>query len=92
LGTHGDPETSKWYVTRSGYIASTKEALLERAIKLAVSGDQTAFKKFILSSPDVFPLKGGLRVQLEKTSWPGKIKIRPENSDISVWTIKEAIE
>jgi len=92
LKTHSDPETSQWYLTQSGYIASTNEDLLDRAIKLAVSGDQAAFKKFIMSSPDVFLLKGGMRVQLEKSSWPGKIKIRPENSDTSVWTIKEAIE
>ena len=92
LETKCDLRISNWYITRRGYIASTKEYLLDRAIRLAVSGNEMAFKKLITSNPDLFPLRGGLKVQLQKSSWPGKVKIRPENSDLSIWTIKEAIE
>ena len=92
LESKGDLRISNWYITKRGYIASTKEVLLDRAIRLAVSGDEMAFKKLITSNPDLFPLRGGLKVQLQKSSWPGKVKIRPENSELSIWTIKEAIE
>lgn len=80
------------YVTKGGYIAATNESLLNRAIVLALSRDKAAFARFIKSDPNVFPLKKGLEVFLEKTVWPGKILIRPKTLDISIWTVREAIE
>lgn len=59
---------------------------------LAVSGDSVAFSNFVSSNPLVFPLKGGMTVYLEKSTWGGKVKIRPEGSTISIWTVMEAIE
>ncbi len=83
--------TSNWYVTEVGYIAATEEELLDRAIFWAGFGDEQDFERFIASSPLVFPLRGGLRVFVEKFSFCGKVKIRPEGSSVSVWTIREAI-
>ena len=80
------------YITKGGYIAATKESLLNRAILLALSKDRVAFARFPMANPDVFPLKKGLEVFLEKTVWPGKIIIRPQNVDITIWTVQEAIK
>lgn len=81
----------QWYVTESGYLAAVEEELLDRAIFWAGMGDEEEFMRFIASTDLVFPLKGGLRVFVEKFSFSGKVKIRPEGSDIAVWTIREAI-
>ncbi|MBW2600551.1 MAG: hypothetical protein JRD47_01280 [Deltaproteobacteria bacterium] len=86
-----DHLTSNWYVTETGYIAAIEEELLDRAIFWAGFGDEQEFERFIASSPLVFPLRGGLRVYVEKFSFCGKVKIRPEGSSVSVWTIREAI-
>jgi hypothetical protein len=83
--------TEQWYVTESGYLAAVEENLLDRAIFWAGMGDKDEFMRFIGSTDLVFPLKGGLRVYVEKFSFSGKVRIRPEGSDISVWTIREAI-
>jgi hypothetical protein len=80
------------FVTRHGYVAATREVLLDQAIRLAVSGDQKAFLKFVSANPSVFLLKGGLMVTVEGSAWPGKVRIRPTAVGISIWTIKEAIE
>ena len=80
------------FVTRHGYVASTHEVLLDQAIQLAVSGDQKAFLKFVSTNPSVFLLKGGLTVTLEGSARPGKVRIRPMDVGISIWTVKEAIE
>lgn len=29
---------------------------------------------------------------MEQMSWPGKVKIRPYNTNITIWTVREAIE
>ena len=83
--------SAQWYVTESGYLAAVEEELLDRAIFWAGMGDEEEFMRFIASTDLVFPLKGGLRVSVEKFSFSGKVKIRPEGSDIAVWTIREAI-
>lgn len=86
-----DPTKQDWYVTKSGYIAALDEELLDGAIYWAVFGDETEFDWFIASSPRVFPLKGGLRVRLEKFSYLHKVRIRPKGSTISIWTVRDAI-
>jgi len=82
---------AQWYVTESGYLAAVEEVLLDRAIFWAGMGDEEEFMRFIASTDLVFPLKGGLRVCVDKFSFSGKVRIRPEGSDIYVWTIREAI-
>ncbi len=80
------------YITKGGYIASTNEALLDRAIRLAISGDPQKFRDFIVDNPLVFYLKPNLWARIERRSWPGKIKIKLVDFDVSVWTVMEAIE
>ena len=80
------------YYTKSGYLAATSEKLLNRVVALALSGHLEKFRKFVTSNPSVFPLKGGVKVFIEQTSWPGKVKIRPYNTNITIWTVREAIE
>ena len=87
-----DREYSDIYVTKGGYVASTKEALLDKAMLLVLSGDNNAFVKFVRGNPLVFFLKGDLWAQIEKKSLPGKVKIRLMDFDISIWTLKEAID
>lgn len=82
---------AQWYVTESGYLAAVEEELLDRAIFWAGMGNEDEFMRFVASTDLVFPLKGGLRVFVEKFSFSGKVRIRPEGSDIAVWTIREAI-
>jgi hypothetical protein len=79
------------YVTEGGYVAALEEDLLDEAMFWAGLGSEKDFERFLNSSPLVFPLKGGVRVYLEGYSYCGKVKIRPEGSQISVWTIREAI-
>ena len=80
------------HFTKGGYIASTDEALLDQAIRLAISGSRRKFEEFIVDNPFVFYLKADLWAQIEKQSWPGKIKIKLMDFDLSVWTLKEAVE
>ena len=87
----GMQQAPHWYITEGGYVAATEEDLLDRAIFWAGLGNEKEFERFVDSSPLVFPLKGGLRVHLEGFSFCGKVKIRPEGSQITVWTIREAI-
>lgn len=85
-----DPGSS-WYVTESGYIAAVEEDLLDRAIFWAGLGDAEEFERFITSNPLVFPLRAGLRVQIDKFSFSDKVRIKPDGASISVWTVREAI-
>ena len=80
------------HITKEGYIASTNEKLLDRAIRLALSGNRHQFKKFIVDNPLVFYLRANLWANIEQRSWPGKIKIKLMDYNLSVWTVKEAIE
>jgi hypothetical protein len=82
---------SSWYFTESGYVAAVEEGLLDRAIFWAGLGDAAEFERFLESTPLVFPLRAGLRVQIEKFSFSGKVLIRPQGADFSVWTVMEAI-
>jgi len=79
------------YITEAGYVAAMEEDLLDEAIYWAGMGSEQDFVRFLDSTPRVFPLKGGMRVHLEGYSFCGKVKIRPQGSRISVWTIREAI-
>lgn len=87
----GTEQAPHWYITEEGYVAATEEDLLDRAIFWAGMGNEKEFERFVDSSPLVFPLKGGMRVHLEGFSFCGKVKIRPEGSQITVWTLREAI-
>ena len=87
----GEQAGSCWYVTESGYVAAVEEELLDRAIFWAGMGDEGEFERFIESNPLVFPLRAGLRVQIDKFSFSDKVRIRPDGVDISVWTVREAI-
>ena len=80
------------HITKEGYIASTNQELLDRAIRLALSGSRHKFKKFIVDNPLVFYLKANLWAHIEERSWPGKIKIKLMDYNLSVWTVKEAVE
>lgn len=94
-GRSMDPRTeggrAGLYVTERGYVAAFEEDLLDEAMFWAGVGSEKDFERFLNSSPLVFPLKGGVRVYLEGYSYCGKVKIRPEGSQMSVWTIREAI-
>jgi hypothetical protein len=80
------------YLTKKGYVASTEEALLDQAIRLASSGDRSTFLKFISANKTVFFLNGNLLAKIEKTSRPGKVQIRLIHFNILLWTTAEAIE
>lgn len=80
------------YLTKKGYVASTEEALLDEAIRLASSADRSTYLKFISANKTVFFLNGNLLAKIEKTSWPGKVQIRLIHFNILLWTTTEAIE
>jgi hypothetical protein len=90
-GVSRDQTLAQQYVTTSGYLAAVEEELLDRAIFWAGVGNEQEFMRFVTSTDLVFPLKSGLRVHIEKFSFSGKVKIRPEGSTISVWTVREAL-
>lgn len=83
-----------WY-TKSGYIASVSEELLDKAIGYVAVKDNAAFQK-LLDTKSVFLLKGGLRVYEIERSFTGKIKlgkikVRPVGETIELWTLYEAL-
>ncbi len=80
------------HITKEGYIASTNEKLLDRAIRLAISGNRHKLKEFLIDNPLVFYLRANLWANIEQRSWPGKIKIKLMDYNLSVWTLKEAVE
>lgn len=78
--------------TVPGYLASTSEDLLDKAIEYAVSKDYVALQK-LLDSDLVFMLKGGLEVYIVKCKFfSGKVKIRPTGETIEIWTVIEAVK
>ena len=87
-----DGITNNVHITKEGYIASTNEKLLDRAIRLAISGNRHKLKKFLIDNPLVFYLRANLWANIEQRSWPGKIKIKLMDYNLSVWTVKEAVE
>ena len=91
-GLSYDGITKNFHFTKGGYVASTDEALLDRAIRLALSGSRRKFEEFIVANPRVFYLKANLWAHVEKQSWPGKVRIKLMDFDLSVWTLKEAVE
>jgi len=91
-GLSDDGITNNVHITKGGYIAATNEALLDRAIRLAISGNRHKLKEFLIENPLVFYLKANLWAHIEKRSWPGKIKIKLMDFNLSVWTVKEALE
>ena len=80
------------YVTKRGYVASIEESLLDKAINLALYGSSSAFLNFISENQSVFFLKGDLMAEIEQKSWPGKVRIRLIDFNLSVWTVIEAVE
>jgi len=80
------------HITKKGYVAATTEQYLSMAVKIYASGDMNAFYKLMNSNPNIFPLKEGVRVYLEDVKLKGIVKIRPEGSTVSIWTIREAID
>ena len=80
------------HITKKGYVAATTESYLSKAVNIYTSGDKNAFKKLLNSTPNIFPLKEGVKVYLEDAKLNGHIKIRPLGSTISVWTISDAID
>lgn len=79
------------YTTKSGYLASISEKMLDKAIDYSVAGDTAALQK-LMDAKLVFVMKGGLRVYLEDLKmFAGKVKIRPVGETVEVWTVYEAI-
>ena len=64
------------HITKDGYIAATNEVLLDRAIRLAISGNRDRLREFLLENPFVFYLRANLWAHIEHRTWPGKIKIK----------------
>jgi hypothetical protein len=83
---------TKIFVTKRGYVASTVEGLLDKAIELSMTGNSDAFLSFISEHQSVFFLKGNLMAEIEKESWPGKVRIRLIDFNLSIWTVIEAVE
>ena len=78
--------------TKSGFIASPSQELLEKAISYIVAKDEAAFNK-LLATGMVIPLKAGLEVEIVDTKiFKGLVKIRPRGEVIELWTNIEAIQ
>ena len=77
--------------TNSGYLASTSEELLDKAIGYISVKDYAALQK-LMDANLVFTLKGGLKVYIVDTKiFSGKVKIRPVGQTFEVWTLIEAV-
>jgi hypothetical protein len=77
--------------TKSGYLASTSQELLEKTIAYVVAEDLDAYNK-IMATGAVFSLKGGLQVEVVETAiTKGLVKIRPKGETVELWTNIEAV-
>jgi hypothetical protein len=77
--------------TKSGYLASPSQELLEEALSYVAAKDEVAYNK-IMATGTVFALKGGLEVEIVDTVISkGLVKIRPRGETIELWTNTEAI-
>lgn len=67
----------------------------KQSTRIAVSGDQAAFKKFMMQallSGQCIPLKQGQQVYLQETSvLSGVVQVRPAGATQGYWTNIEAI-
>jgi hypothetical protein len=81
-----------WYLTKAGYLATLTEPQLDQVVKLATSGDKVALGQMIASG-QAFPIKEGVKVHFEGCAGflCSKVKIRPEGTTGTVYTLKEAI-
>ena len=78
--------------TVEGYLASPSLELLEKAFSYMTQKDEEALKKLVATGL-VFPLKGGLQVEIVDTKiFSGLVKIRPRGQTIEIWTNSEAIK
>jgi hypothetical protein len=78
--------------TKSGYLASTSQELLEKTIAYVVDKDLVAYNK-IMATGMVFSLKGGLEVEIVDNTAiaKGLVKIRPRGETVELWTNIEAV-
>ena len=77
--------------TKSGYLASPSQEMLEKAISYVVAKDEGAFNK-IMESGMVISLKAGLQVEIVDTKiFKGLVKIRPRGETLELWTNIEAV-
>lgn len=91
------------YITKFGYVAAKTEDLIELVVYTLLENDRAGFNSLLDSSPDIFPLKGGIQVYIEDTaiytgSRPQKlVKIRQIGKNYSgenynsMWTLGKAV-
>lgn len=78
-------------VVRRGTLASPSEELLDKALRYVIEDDEAALIK-LMKTGQVIELRVGMRAHLVKSTFTGKIKIRPHGQTIELWTVMEAIE
>ena len=86
------------YITKFGYVAAKTENLMELVVYTLLENDRAGFNSLLDSSPDIFPLKGGVQVYIEDTAlYTGRssqklVKIRQVGKNYnSMWTLGKAI-
>ena len=78
--------------TVGGHAAAVSEDVIDRVIDLSISKDYAALQQLI-DSGLVIILKKGIKVEVVDTKiFSGKAKIRPFGTNITLWTVIEAIE
>ena len=78
-------------ITKSGYLASMSEELLNKAVEYVVAKDNVALQK-LMNTNMVFMLKGDMKVYIVDTKFfSGMVKIRPVGQTVEVWTLIEAV-
>ena len=81
----------EWRVTKEGHLYAFSKEHLVRAYDIAASGDKKAYVTYC-KLHSVAPLKGGLSVWVEETTWGGWVKVRPKGHALSVWTVRKALK
>jgi hypothetical protein len=91
------------YITKFGYVAAKTENLIELVVYTLLENDRAGFNSLLDSSPDIFPLEGGVHVYIEDTAlYTGRssqklVKIRQIGKNYSgenynsMWTLSKAI-
>lgn len=76
------------------HVGATTEALLERAVEIAASGDREAFDKYVRKTPGVALMQPRLQVIIVDTSgfFASRVKVRKKGGTQEVWVLREALE
>ena len=69
-----------------------KQLMETKQVEVRYKKGEIIAKHGAFASHVIFVCEGLVKVYLEDTTWTGTVKIRPEGSTVSIWTVMEAVD